>query len=55
LTDRLSALTQGDQAFGVEEVIGPTLMIATPASTSTSTALAQDASQPASGVAVDCR
>ena len=23
LTDRLSALTQGDQAFGVEEVIGP--------------------------------
>jgi len=40
--------------LGVEEVVGPTLMIATPASALTSTALAQDASQPASRIAVDC-
>ena len=55
LSDRPQALTQGDQALGVEEVIGPTLLIATPASASTSTALAQDASQPASGVTVNGR
>src|SRR5688572_12997302 len=53
--DRLQALTQGDQALGVKEVVGPPLMIAAAASAFASAALAQDASQPASGVAVDCR
>jgi len=53
--DRLQALTQGDQALGVKEVVGPPLMIAAPASAFASAALAQDASQPASRVAVDCR
>jgi hypothetical protein len=53
--DRLQALTQGDQALGVKEVVGPTLMIAAPASAFASAALAQDASQPASRVAVDSR
>jgi hypothetical protein len=52
LTDRLQALTQGDQALGVKEGVGPTLVIAATAATLASATFAQDVSQPASRVTI---
>ena len=46
-------MTQGEQAVGVEEGIGPVLMIAAPTAAVTAGALAQDAAQPAACVPVD--